>query len=40
MYTNPRDVFNKQAALELLKSEKQFKKKARAMTKKYAKGKW
>ncbi|MHA2232932.1 MAG: ubiquitin-conjugating enzyme E2 [Candidatus Hodarchaeales archaeon] len=40
MYTNPRDVFNKTAAVELLKSKKAFQKKARQITKKYAKSKW
>jgi ubiquitin-protein ligase len=40
MYTNPRDVFNKNAAMELLKSKKSFEKKAKQITKKYAKAKW
>ncbi len=39
-YTNPHDVFNKPAAMELLKSEKNFKKKAKNINKKYAKDKW
>lgn len=39
-YTNPHDVFNKTAAVELLKDEYKFKKKANKINKKYAKGKW
>ena len=40
MYTNPHDVFNKAAALELLKNKRVFTKKAEKMTRKYARNKW
>ena len=40
MYTNPNDVFNKKAAMELLANEKAFRKKAKDLTKKYAHDKW
>ncbi len=39
-YVNPTDVFNKKAAIEMLNDPKKFKKKARDITKKYAKKKW
>ncbi|MFW9855262.1 MAG: ubiquitin-conjugating enzyme E2 [Candidatus Thorarchaeota archaeon] len=39
-YTNPRDVFNKKAAVEYLNSPEKFKKKAQEITKKYANKKW
>ncbi len=39
-YTNPHDVFNKKAAEEYLRDREKFKKKAREITKKYAKAKW
>ncbi|MFX1511427.1 MAG: ubiquitin-conjugating enzyme E2 [Promethearchaeota archaeon] len=39
-YTNPHDVFNKKAAIEYIRNNKKFKKKAREITKKYAKEKW
>lgn len=39
-YTNPNDVFNKKAAMELLANEKAFRKKAKELTQKYAKSKW
>lgn len=39
-FVNPTDVFNKKAGMELMKNRKAFEKKARAITKKYAKIKW
>ena len=39
-YTNPADVFNKKAAVEYLQNKNNFKKKAKQITKKYAKKKW
>lgn len=39
-YINPTDVFNKKAALEMLKNPKEFDKKVKLLTKKYAKSKW
>jgi ubiquitin-protein ligase len=39
-YTNPHDVFNKQAALEYLRDRQKFMKKAKKITNKYAKKKW
>jgi ubiquitin-protein ligase len=39
-YTNPHDVFNKKAAMEYLQNKNNFKKKAKQITKKYAKKKW
>lgn len=40
LYTNPNDVFNKKAAMELLNNEKSFRKKAKTLSKKYALAKW
>ncbi len=39
-YVNPKDVFNKEAALEFLNDKKKFVKKAQAINKKYAKNYW
>lgn len=39
-YTNPHDVFNKNAAMEYLRDKNKFKKKAKEINKKYAKAKW
>ena len=39
-YVNPKDVFNKDAALEFLKDKKKFAKKAQGISKKYAKSYW
>ena len=39
-YINPTDVFNKKAALEMMKEPKKFDKKCKALTKKYATKKW
>ncbi|MFW9930567.1 MAG: ubiquitin-conjugating enzyme E2 [Candidatus Thorarchaeota archaeon] len=39
-YTNPHDVFNKTAAMEYLRDNKKFKRKAQEINKKYAKEKW
>jgi ubiquitin-protein ligase len=39
-YTNPTDVFNKKAALEMMKNRKFYVKKVRNLSKKYANKKW
>jgi ubiquitin-protein ligase len=39
-YVNPRDVFNKKAAEEMLADPKKFEKKVKFLVKKYAKKKW
>ncbi|MHA1144449.1 MAG: ubiquitin-conjugating enzyme E2 [Candidatus Helarchaeota archaeon] len=39
-FVNPTDVYNKKAGLELMKNRKAFEKKARTITKKYAREKW
>ncbi len=39
-YVNPKDVFNKEAALEFLRDKKKFLKKAKAINKKYATSYW
>ena len=39
-YVNPKDVFNKKAAIEMMKNQKLFEKKVRNLVKKYAKDKW
>ena len=39
-YVNPTDVFNKKAALEMMKNQKLFEKKVRNLVKKYANEKW
>lgn len=39
-FTNPHDVFNKKAAMEMLQDEKKFRKKARSISRKYATEKW
>ncbi len=39
-YINPSDVFNKKAALEMLRDPKKFNKKVKHLTKKYANKKW
>ena len=39
-YVNPKDVFNKEAALEFLNDKKKFIKKASSISKKYAKSYW
>ena len=39
-YVNPKDVFNKEAALEFLNDKKKFLKKARGISKKYANSYW
>ena len=39
-FVNPTDVFNKKAAIEMMKDQKSFEKKVRNLTKKYAIKKW
>jgi ubiquitin-protein ligase len=39
-YINPTDVFNKKAALEMMKERKKFDKKVKNLVKKYANKKW
>jgi ubiquitin-conjugating enzyme E2 G1 len=39
-YVNPTDVFNKKAAIEMMKNPKLFDKKVRSLSKKYANKKW
>lgn len=39
-YVNPTDVFNKKAALEMMKDPKSFDKKVKNLVKKYANKKW
>ncbi len=39
-FVNPTDVFNKKAAIEMMKNQKSFEKKVRNLTKKYAIKKW
>jgi ubiquitin-protein ligase len=39
-YVNPTDVFNKKAAIEMMKDPKYFDKKVKNLVKKYAKDKW
>jgi ubiquitin-protein ligase len=39
-YVNPTDVFNKKAAIEMMKNPKFFDKKVKTLVKKYAKDKW
>jgi ubiquitin-protein ligase len=39
-YVNPTDVFNKKAAIEMMKDQKFFEKKVKNLVKKYAKEKW
>jgi ubiquitin-protein ligase len=39
-YVNPKDVFNREAALEFLRDKKKFLKKAKAVNKKYATSYW
>jgi len=39
-YVNPTDVFNKKAAIEMMKNPKLFDKKVKSLVKKYAKDKW
>ena len=39
-YVNPTDVFNKKAAIEMMKNPKFFEKKVKNLVKKYAKDKW
>jgi ubiquitin-protein ligase len=39
-FVNPTDVFNKKAALEMMKDQKMFEKKVKNLVKKYAKDKW
>lgn len=39
-YTNPNDVFNRDAAVEMLQDRKKFLKKAEKISKKYAKKEW
>ena len=39
-YINPTDVFNKKAAVEMLKNKKEFEKKVKHLVKKYANKKW
>jgi ubiquitin-protein ligase len=39
-YVNPTDVFNKKAALEMMKNPKSFDKKVKHLVKKYANKKW
>ncbi|MCK4285387.1 MAG: hypothetical protein KAX18_04260, partial [Candidatus Lokiarchaeota archaeon] len=39
-YINPTDVFNKKAALEMMKNQKFYEKKVRNLSKKYANKKW
>ncbi len=39
-YFNPTDVFNKKAAVEVLKEPKTFEKKVKFLVKKYATKKW
>jgi len=39
-YTNPTDVFNKKAALEMIKNQKFYEKKVKNLVKKYANKKW
>ena len=39
-YINPTDVFNKKAALEMMKDRKKFDKKVKTLVKKYANKKW
>ncbi len=39
-YINPTDVFNKKAAVEMMKAPKDFDKKVKFLTKKYARDKW
>jgi len=39
-YVNPTDVFNKKAAIEMMKDPKAFDKKVKFLTKKYARDKW
>ncbi|MFO8020695.1 MAG: ubiquitin-conjugating enzyme E2 [Promethearchaeia archaeon] len=39
-YVNPMDVFNKKAALEMMKKPKRFEKKVKHLVKKYANKKW
>ena len=39
-YVNPTDVFNKKAAIEMMKNPKFFEKKVKNLVKKYAKNKW
>jgi ubiquitin-protein ligase len=39
-YVNPTDVFNKKAAIEMMKDRKKFEKKVKHLVKKYANKKW
>lgn len=39
-YVNPTDVFNKKAAIEMMKNPKFFEKKVKSLVKKYANKKW
>jgi ubiquitin-protein ligase len=39
-YINPTDVFNKKAALEMIKDPKTFEKKVRYLVKEHANKKW
>jgi ubiquitin-protein ligase len=39
-FVNPTDVFNKKAAIEMMKDPKNFEKKVKFLVKKYANEKW
>ncbi|MHA1526672.1 MAG: hypothetical protein ACTSQD_06540, partial [Promethearchaeota archaeon] len=40
LFINPKDVFNKKAALEMMNNQKNFEKKVKTLVKKYANQKW